>query len=60
METTNELLDRLLLDLEVLRGWAEADKDASNESNAKDQARDDEARAKLINRAILLLRDCYK
>lgn len=60
MITTNDLLDKVLDDLETLLSWCQADEESSYDAGAKAQEREDAKRHKRLSKAYDLLKDCRK
>lgn len=59
-ERTNERLDRLLLEVEELIGWADADEQHARESDAPGTARDDHRRGTALRKVRALLSECRR
>lgn len=60
LDTTNGRLARVRSDLADLIGWADADAEASNEADAKEQRRQDRWRGKRLRKALAALTDCER
>jgi len=58
--TTDEKIDQVLVEVEELIGWAEADVENSNESDAPEQAADDIQRLENLKEVQKLLNASYK
>lgn len=57
---TNDLLDRVAINLATLIKWAEADAETSTESGATSQAEDDDARVRYLKCALQDIKDSYR
>ncbi len=59
-EVSNERLARVIRDLQELQEWALADCEHATENEAFDTADDDRKRAECLERAVRLLKSCYR
>lgn len=58
--STNDLLARVKADLQSLVLWAEGDAACSRDSEAPEQARNDERRAKALLKALDIISTCTR